>query len=69
MFQASPSTLRSGVLPSSALAHRPIGPPSFPPSPPPGKTPLRENLQNHTLDMMFIQVLRKPCCVECLRFH
>lgn len=57
MFEKSPSSLRSGVLPTSAFAVRPIGPPSFPVPPPPSSAPVKQTLQNFTLDMVFLQIL------------
>lgn len=57
IFIASPSSLRSRVLPASALAVRPLNPPTFPTPPAPSSIPLHENLQNHTLDVHFAQIL------------
>ncbi|KAL8276309.1 hypothetical protein RQP46_011275 [Phenoliferia psychrophenolica] len=70
IFAASPSSLRSRVLPSSALAVRPLNPPSFPTPPSPSSIPVHENLQNHTLDVHFVQILfylHKPAFSQAIQ--
>ncbi|KAK4700144.1 hypothetical protein P7C70_g6107, partial [Phenoliferia sp. Uapishka_3] len=70
IFIASPAKLRSRVLPASALAVRPLNPPTFPHPPSPASLPLHENLQNHTLDVHFVQILfylHKPAFSQAIQ--
>ncbi|KAM0750926.1 hypothetical protein T439DRAFT_380761 [Meredithblackwellia eburnea MCA 4105] len=68
LFESSPESIRSLVLPTTAFVTRPVGPPTFrqPPAP---IVDYKGALQNHSIDLLFSQILlflHKPAFAQAL---
>ncbi|GAA5857732.1 hypothetical protein JCM1840_000888 [Sporobolomyces johnsonii] len=72
LVREAPKELRSGALPDDAFLVKPKGIPQVPAGPPPSDKTLKYQMQQHTMDQMFGQVLfylHKPAFAQALIKH